>query len=69
MVDSPFEFCAICGECVLLDQTQRQCAREHGCAPGTPCPLRRYFTGFEFGRGRVDANPSAKRMRTRAGAK
>ena len=50
MFDSPFEFCVVCKEYVLLDQTQRQCAHEHACAAGTPCPLDRYFTGIEFGR-------------------
>ena len=54
MFDSPFEFCAICKEYVLLDQTQRQCAHEHACAPGALCPLGRYFTGIEFG-GNEDA--------------
>ena len=50
MFDSPFEFCAICKQYVLLDQTHRECALEHACAPGPPCPLKRYFTGIEFGR-------------------
>jgi hypothetical protein len=31
---------------VLLDQTQRQCARENQCA-GT-CGLKAYFTGVEL---------------------
>jgi hypothetical protein len=64
--DSPFEFCTVCGEYVLLDQTQRQCAREHGCAPATQCPLHRYFTGMEFGRdGDAAMRPGkAKRSRT-----
>jgi hypothetical protein len=33
---------------VLLDETQRECAREHGCHPETPCPLQKYFTGIDF---------------------
>jgi hypothetical protein len=33
---------------VLLDETQRECAREHGCHPDTPCPLGKYFTGIDF---------------------
>jgi hypothetical protein len=49
MFDSPFEFCKVCKEYVLLDQTLRQCAREHRCADPAECPLRRYFTGIEFG--------------------
>jgi hypothetical protein len=65
MFDSPFEFCAICRQYVLLDQTQRQCAVEHACASGTPCPLRRYFTGIEFGPGRDVARPAGHGSRTR----
>ena len=52
MFDSPFEFCAVCRAYVLLDQTQRECAREHACAPAARCRLQRYFTGIEFGAGR-----------------
>ncbi len=52
MFDSPFEFCAVCRAYVLLDQTQRQCAHEHGCVLATSCPLQRYFTGIEFGCGK-----------------
>jgi len=33
---------------VLLDETPRECAREHGCHPDTPCPLEKYFTGIDF---------------------
>jgi hypothetical protein len=48
MFDSPFEFCAVCRAYVLLDQTQRECAHEHACAPAARCPLQRYFTGIDF---------------------
>ena len=48
MFDSPFEFCQRCREFVLLDQTQRECAREHRCRDASGCPLRRFFTGIEF---------------------
>jgi hypothetical protein len=48
MFDSPFEFCPVCRAYVLLDQTQRQCAAEHGCAGSGKCGLARYFTGREF---------------------
>ena len=48
MFDSPFEFCSVCRQYVLLDQTQPQCAYEHGCSTRTACPLAKYFTGFEF---------------------
>jgi len=29
---------------VLIDETQAECAREHGCPPGRVCPLKAYFT-------------------------
>jgi len=44
--DSPVGRCEVVGELVLLDETQRECAREHGCAPGQACPLRGYFAEF-----------------------
>jgi hypothetical protein len=49
MFDSPFEFCPVCGQYVLLDQTAPQCAREHGCGETVHCPLAQYFTGLDFG--------------------
>ena len=63
MFDSPFEFCKRCREYVLLDQTQRECAREHRCADGAECPLRRCFTGIEFARerrGAVEPRPGKR---------
>lgn len=48
MFDSPVHPCPVCGQMVLLDQTQAECAREHDCAAETPCPLQRYFTGIDF---------------------
>ncbi|MDZ4255161.1 MAG: hypothetical protein U1A72_21530 [Sulfuritalea sp.] len=48
MFDSPIEPCPVCGQLVLLDQTQVECAREHGCLGETPCPLQNYFTGIDF---------------------
>lgn len=47
MFDSPFDRCPVCGQMVLLDQTQVECAREHDCQ-ATACPLREYFTGVDF---------------------
>lgn len=46
LIDSPFEVCAVCDEYVFLDQTQRQCAREHHCE-NVKCPLARFFVGRE----------------------
>ena len=48
MFGSPFEYCSVCKEYVLLDQTHRECAREHRCADDSKCPLRRFFVGIEF---------------------
>ena len=48
MFDSPFEYCLVCRAYVLLDQTQRQCGREHSCTAVSKCPLQRFFTGMEF---------------------
>ena len=42
MFDSPFTYCAVCKEGVLLDQTQADCAREHDCKVAK-CPLKAYF--------------------------
>lgn len=61
MFDSPFEFCSVCRQYVLLDQTQRQCAREHDCSEAARCPLRRCFTGIEFGAGRIAPAPGPPR--------
>jgi hypothetical protein len=55
--DSPFEFCPVCRAYVLLDQTQRQCAHEHGCAGTAKCPLEKYFTGIEFREARPKVKP------------
>jgi len=49
MLDSPFDYCKVCRGYVLLDQTHRECVREHDCTDRTECPLRRLFTGIEFG--------------------
>jgi hypothetical protein len=61
MLDSPFEFCAVCREYVLLDQTQRECAREHRCTDLADCPLRRFFDGIEFGHPQPASKSSARR--------
>ena len=47
MFDSPFTCCPVCGEMVLLDQTQRECAAEHCCGDGK-CPLAEIFSGIDF---------------------
>ena len=64
MFDSPFEYCLVCRAYVLLDQTQRQCGREHSCAAVAQCPLRRFFTGIEFREGQ-EAQGKGERARHR----
>ena len=41
--DSPVGRCPVVREMVLLDETQAECACEHGCGPDVECPLARYF--------------------------
>jgi len=38
-LDSPIGLCDAEHTVVLTDQTQQQCALEHGCPPGRNCPL------------------------------
>lgn len=42
-LDSPIGSCEEKEEIVLLDQTQEECAAEHGCEPGCDCPLKDHF--------------------------
>jgi hypothetical protein len=48
MVDPPFEYCPVCRESVLLNQSQQRCAREYDCKALSTCVLRARFTGIEF---------------------
>ncbi len=41
--DSPIGRCEAVKEMVLLDETQAECAAEHGCKPGQKCPLEGCF--------------------------
>lgn len=38
-IDTPISRCEAAHAMVLTDQTQRECALEHGCPPGRNCPL------------------------------
>jgi hypothetical protein len=69
MFDSPFEFCTVCRQYVLLDQTHRQCAREHACNDASRCPLVRFFTGIEFDGARDAARHRGREKRVRTGEK
>lgn len=35
--------CEVAKDMVFLDETQKQCAKEHGCPAGTKCPLEGCF--------------------------
>ena len=48
MFDSPFTHCPRCNEMVLLDQTLKECAREHRCRDTKHCPLANFFCGADF---------------------
>jgi len=48
MFDSPIDYCPVCKEMVLLDQTRRECAAEHHCRKKVVCPLERCFSGYDF---------------------
>jgi len=63
MFDSPFEYCSVCRQYVLLDQTQPQCAHEHACSGTVACPLAKYFTGFAFGAAARASERPPHRMR------
>lgn len=45
--DSPIARCDAVREIVLTDETQVECAREHGCPVGRSCPLCGYFAENE----------------------
>ena len=42
--DSPIGRCEAIRELVLLDETQQECACEHGCPADIDCPLKGWFT-------------------------
>jgi hypothetical protein len=63
MLDSPFDYCKVCRGYVLLDQTHRECVREHGCVNVFECPLRRLFTGIEFGAKEAKVKKGSGRIR------
>ncbi|TRZ58272.1 MAG: hypothetical protein D4S02_12450 [Rhodocyclaceae bacterium] len=48
MFDSPIDYCPVCKEMVLLDQTHRECAAEHHCRKSVVCPLKACFSGYDF---------------------
>ncbi len=47
LIDSPFEICPVCEEYVFLDQTYRQCAREHHCGKHG-VPVATFLVGREM---------------------
>lgn len=45
--DAPISRCEAMRCMVITDQTQAQCAAEHGCPKGLRCPLAGCFTGTD----------------------
>lgn len=41
--DAPIARCEAMNQMVLLDETRKECACEHGCPPGQICPLAANF--------------------------
>lgn len=60
-LDSPVGRCEAVHEMVLLDETQKECAREHGCPPGRQCPLEGCF----YARSGIEHPESLPRHRQR----
>jgi hypothetical protein len=58
MFDSPMDHCPVCGQMVVLDQPQTECAGKHKCSAETPCPLQKYFAAAESGPDLSTAKPS-----------
>jgi hypothetical protein len=52
MFDSPFAYCKVCRDYVLLDQTHWECVREHSCDRVSKCPLQDLFNGITFAKKR-----------------
>jgi hypothetical protein len=59
--DSPIERCTVCRQIVLLDQTQNECATEHGCG-SRECALGKYFEGIRISTEK-SGNPGVKLKR------
>ncbi|MCP5151107.1 MAG: hypothetical protein H6983_06360 [Ectothiorhodospiraceae bacterium] len=62
--DTPLEICPKCNELVALDQTQKECANEHGCKHAR-CPLDGAFSGHTFHEGAPASGAPAGKPRTR----
>lgn len=61
--DAPISRCEVVREMVITDQTQRECAFEHGCAAGIRCPLDGFFTGVDFSPGVPPTRVERPRLR------
>lgn len=53
--DGPIARCEAVHEMVLTDETQVECALEHGCPAERRCPLQNYFAEFS---GLVETDPA-----------
>lgn len=70
-LDSPIGRCEAVREMVLLDETQKECAHEHGCPDGFDCPLKGWFTEQSgvSNPANLPARRTAKRRRSPAATK
>ena len=46
MFNSPLQYCSECKQYVELDQTQAECAQQHGCRIER-CPIAHLFTAAQ----------------------
>jgi len=60
MFNSPLHYCPSCKQYVELDQTQQECALQHGCKVD-PCPFTHLF--------KADAQASQKTSGTQTPAR
>lgn len=66
--DAPIARCETMHQMVLLDETRKECAGEHGCPPGQACPLAGCFARHS---GLYETHPEIKargQLRAHAGA-
>ena len=55
MFEPPMERCPVCGEYVVLVQTQQECAGRQQCGKVDACPLKSTFATTDFYRTTGDA--------------
>jgi len=66
--DAPIARCETMHQMVLLDETRRECACEHGCPPGQACPLAACFARQSGLYRNAPRDPPRRPATSRAGA-